>query len=236
MLNTAVAESLKRYADRLEQAADFEGELHEMIRQIIRDHRRILFNGNGYDEAWIREATEQRGLSNHRTTPDCIPHLLDEKNVQMLTAHKVFSLPELRSRCEIMLENYCKTVLIEANTMVDMARRQILPAVSAYASTLAGTIAAKRAVAPSLACVYETGSLTRLSVLTDRIALKTDALEAVALELRGAADAARASCAIRDRLLPAMAELRAVADEAETLTAEAHWPFPAYGELLFGVR
>ena len=236
MLNTAVAESLKRYADRLEQAADFEGELHEMIRQIIRDHRRILFNGNGYDEAWIREATEQRGLSNHRTTPDCIPHLLDEKNVQMLTAHKVFSLPELRSRCEIMLENYCKTVLIEANTMVDMARRQILPAVSAYASTLAGTIAAKRAVAPSLACVYETGSLTRLSVLTDRIALKTDALEAVALELRGAADAARASCAIRDRLLPAMAELRAVADEAETLTAEAHWPFPTYGELLFGVR
>ena len=236
MLNTAVAESLKRYADRLEQAADFEGELHEMIRQIIRDHRRILFNGNGYDEAWIREATEQRGLSNHRTTPDCIPHLLDEKNVQMLTAHKVFSLPELRSRCEIMLENYCKTVLIEANTMVDMARKQILPAVSAYASTLAGTIAAKRAVAPSLACVYETGSLTRLSVLTDRIALKTDALEAVALELRGAADAARASCAIRDRLLPAMAELRAVADEAETLTAEAHWPFPAYGELLFGVR
>ena len=122
MLNSAVAESLKIYADRLEQAENFEDKLHEMIRKTIKDHRHIIFNGNGYDDAWITEATEKRGLLNYRTTPDCMPHLLDEKNVQMLTSHKVFSEAELKSRCEIMLDNYCKTVLIEAK---DVYKRQV---------------------------------------------------------------------------------------------------------------
>ena len=148
MLNAAVAESLKIYADRLEAAEDFQTALHEMIRKTIKDHKRIIFNGNGYDDAWIKEATEVRGLCNYPTTPDCMPHILDEKNVQMLTAHKVFTVAELKSRCEIMLENYCKTVVIEANTMVDMARKQILPATEGYCAELAGTIAAKKAVAP----------------------------------------------------------------------------------------
>ena len=129
MLNSAVAESLKIYADRLEQAENFEEALHAMIRKTIKDHKRIIFNGNGYDDAWIKEATEVRGLLNYPSTPDCMPHLLDEKNVQMLTSHKVFSKTELESRCEIMLENYCKTIVIEANTMVDMAKREIIPAV-----------------------------------------------------------------------------------------------------------
>ena len=120
MLNSAVAESLKIYADRLEKAENFEEKLHEMIQKTIKDHKHIIFNGNGYDDTWIQEATEKRGLLNYRTTPDCMPHLLDKKNVQMLTAHKVFSEAELKSRCEIMLENYCKTVLIEANTMIDI--------------------------------------------------------------------------------------------------------------------
>ena len=235
MLNAAVAESLKIYADRLEGAEDFEGKLHEMIQKTIRDHKRIIFNGNGYDDAWLEEAA-RRGLSNYPTTPDCIPHIMDGKNVQMLTAHKVFSEAEMRSRCEILLENYCKTVIIEANTMIDMARKQILPAVQGYTAELAGGVAAKKAVSTDIVCGYESGLIARLSVLTDQIAAKTDELEASVLELKGAADVAQEAYAIRDAVIGRMAALRAVADEAETVTAEKYWPFPTYGELLFGVR
>ncbi len=236
MLNAAVAESLKIYADRLENAEDFETALHAMIKKTIKDHKRILFNGNGYDEAWIKEAVEVRGLCNYPTTPDCMPHLLDKKNVDMLTRHKVFSVAELQSRVDIMLENYSKTVIIEANTMVDMARKQILPAVEGYASELAGTITAKRAVSSSIACGYETGLLTRLSVLADQIAAKTDALETAVADLKNTSGILEESCAIRDTILSRMAALRAVVDEAETQTAKKYWPFPTYGELLFGVR
>ena len=236
MLNAAVAESLKIYADRLEAAEDFQTALHEMIRKTIKDHKRIIFNGNGYDDAWIKEATEVRGLCNYPTTPDCMPHILDEKNVQMLTAHKVFTVAELKSRCEIMLENYCKTVVIEANTMVDMARKQILPATEGYCAELAGTIAAKKAVAPALACQYETDLLTKLSALTDQIAGRTDDLEASLLALKDSEDIISESYAIRDTVIGAMAALRAAVDEAETVTSEKYWPFPTYGELLFGVR
>ena len=235
MLNAAVAESLKIYADRLEGAEDFEGKLHEMIQKTIRDHKRIIFNGNGYDDAWLEEAA-RRGLSNYPTTPDCIPRILDGKNVQMLTAHRVFSEAELRSRCEIQLENYCKTVIIEANTMIDMARKQILPAVQGYTAELAGGVAAKKAVSADIACGYESGLIARLSLLTDQIAARTDELEAAVLELKGAADVTQEACAIRDAVIGRMAALRTVADEAETLTAGKDWPFPTYGELLFGVR
>jgi len=236
MLNSAVAESLKIYADRLENAEDFETSLHEMIKKTIKDHKRILFNGNGYDDAWIKEATQVRGLSNYPTTPDCMPHLLDKKNVDMLTSHKVFSVAELESRVEIMLENYCKTVVIEANTMVDMARKQILPGVTAYTAELAQTIAAKRSAAPGIACGYETGLLSKLSVLTDQIALKTDELESAVVDLKNTSSITEESYAIRDTVISKMAALRAVADEAETQTAAKYWPFPTYGELLFGVR
>ena len=235
MLNAAVAESLKIYADRLEGAEDFEGKLHEMIQKTIRDHKRIIFNGNGYDDAWLEEAA-RRGLSNYPTTPDCIPHILDGKNVQMLTAHRVFSEAELKSRCEILLENYCKTVIIEANTMIDMARKQILPAVQGYTAELAGGVAAKKAVSADIACGYESGLIARLSLLTDQIAARTDELEAAVLELKGAADVTQEAYAIRDAVIGKMAALRTVADEAETLTAGKYWPFPTYGELLFGVR
>ena len=235
MLNAAVAESLKIYADRLEGAEDFEGKLHEMIQKTIRDHKRIIFNGNGYDDAWLEEAARRR-LSNYPTTPDCIPRILDGKNVQMLTAHRVFSEAELRSRCEIQLENYCKTVIIEANTMIDMARKQILPAVQGYTAELAGGVAAKKAVSADIACGYESGLIARLSLLTDQIAARTDELEAAVLELKGAADVTQEACAIRDAVIGRMAALRTVADEAETLTAGKYWPFPTYGELLFGVR
>ena len=165
-----------------------------------------------------------------------MPHLLDEKTVKMLTSHKVFSVPELESRCEIMLENYCKTVCIEASTMIDMARKQILPAVEKYVGDLAKTASAKKAVSPDIPCGYEAGLISKLSVLSEQIALKTDELEGAMLALNGISDTKEESFAIRDTILGKMAALRAVADEAETVTAAEYWPFPTYGELLFGVR
>ena len=235
MLNSAVAESLKIYADRLEGVENFEQSLHEMIKKTIKDHKRILFNGNGYDETWIEEA-EKRGLMNYRTTPDCMPHLLDKKNVEMLTSHKVFTETELKSRCEIMLDNYCKTVVIEANTMVEMARKQILPAVEAYVKEVSKTAVAKKQFAPDASCEYEKKTVTKLSLLMEQILDKTEMLEDEIMKLKFISDVKQESYAIRDSILPKMGELRAVADEAETLTADKYWPFPTYGELLFGVR
>ena len=236
MLNAAVAESLKIYADRLEGAEDFETALHDMIKKTIKDHRHIIFNGNGYDESWIKEATEKRGLLNYRTTADCVPHLLDKKNVDMLTAHKVFSEAEIKSRCEITLENYCKTIIIEANTMVSMARSQIAPAVEAYALELAKSAKAKREIDPDLLLTYESGLIKKLSALTDRISIGADELEKAVLALDGCGGVVEESAAIRDTVLVKMSELRVACDEAETVTAKKYWPFPTYGELLFGVR
>lgn len=236
MLNSAVAESLKIYADRLEKAKDFESALHEMIRKTIKDHKHIIFNGNGYDDTWIKEATEKRGLLNYRTTPDCMPHLLDEKNVRMLTSHKVFSEAELKSRCEIMLDNYCKTVLIEANTMIDMAKTEIAPAVSEYVLELAKTAAAKKAAESSISCNYETGLLKKLAILEDQIMIKAEELEDAVLKVQDITDITEESCMIRDSVLSKMGELRIACDSAETMTAKKFWPFPTYGDLLFSVR
>ena len=236
MLNSAVAESLKIYADRLEKVENFEDALHEMIRKTIKDHKHIIFNGNGYDDTWIEEATEKRGLLNYRTTPDCMPHLLDEKNVKMLTSHGVFSEAELKSRCDIMLENYCKTVIIEANTMVDMAKTQIAPAVEEYIVELAKAVSAKKSVDAGLACCYESGLIKKLSALTERIAIKTEELEKALIELHHAEDSVMEANMIRDVVLVKMGELRLACDEAETVTAKKYWPFPTYGDLLFSVR
>ena len=165
-----------------------------------------------------------------------MPHLLDEKNVKMLTRHNVYSPAELQSRCEIMLDNYCKTVIIEANTMVDMARRQILPAVENYTSDLASSASAKKAIVPEIACGYEAKLVKKLSVLIDQISMRSDDLEEAVLSLKDCSSVERESYQIRDTILPLMSSLRAVADEAETMTAEKYWPFPTYGDLLFGVR
>ncbi len=236
MLNSAVAESLKIYADRLEKAEDFETSLHEMIRKTIKDHKNIIFNGNGYDETWIKEATEKRGLLNYRTTADCIPHILDKKNVEMLTSHKVFSEAEIRSRYEITLDTYCKTIRIEANTMVDMARTEIAPAVEAYALSLARTAAAKKALDKDILCGYESRLVKKLSALTDRISARTDELDQALLDLKGIEDIGDEANAIRDTVLTKMNELRLACDEAEMITAKKYWPFPTYGDLLFGVK
>ena len=236
MLNTTVAESLRLFADELEGASDLNAALHDLIQRTIKEHKRIIFNGNGYDDAWIKEATEKRGLLNLRTTPDAIAMLLHKENIDMLVAHKVYTESELRSRYEIQLENYCKTVRIEALTMVDMARKEILPAVEDYVSDLAAAAAKKKTVDADLPCGYETKQLRRLSALVDTIDGRVDALEEKLVKLDTLHDLAEEAAFIRDVLIPGMGELRAAADEAETRTAATYWPFPTYGDLLFGVK
>lgn len=236
MLNTAVAESLKIYADRLENADNFEEKLHEMIRKTIKDHKRIIFNGNGYDDAWIKEATEERGLSNLKTTPDAMPHLLDKKNVDMLTSHKVFTVAELNSRCEIMLENYCKAVSIEASTMIEMSKTDISPAIAKYTAKLAIGINSKKMLNCSIPCSYELSVLKKLSTLNDNIAIKTEELESILASLSDYTDIGKESFAIRDSLIPKMEEVRSLCDEAETCTAKEFWPYPSYGDILFSVK
>ena len=236
MLNAAVAESLKIYADRLENVDDFETALHDMIKKTIKDHKRIIFNGNGYDDAWIKEATEERGLLNLRTTPDAMPAMIADKNVKMLTAHKIFSPAELHSRYEILLENYSKTVNIEALTMVDMARKEILPAVEGYTKSLAETLAAKKAAVAGLPCKYETATIAKLSELSDEIADATADLDSEIVKFQAIEDVTEAANDIRDVILGKMDALRAVCDEAETITAKEFWPFPTYSDLLFSVK
>ena len=236
MLNSAVAETLRIYADRLEGAENFETELHRMIRNTIKNHKRIIFNGNGYDENWIREATEKRGLLNFRTTADCMPHLLDKKNMDMLISHGVFTEAELKSRYEIMLENYCKTIVIEANTMVNMAKTQIVPAIESYAADVANAATAKKKLDSALACGYETGVVRKLSALADLIASKAEELETALISLDKAEDIGAKSVMIRDTVLGLMSELRIPCDEAETITAKNYWPMPTYADLLFGIK
>ncbi|MBQ2328318.1 MAG: glutamine synthetase III [Oscillospiraceae bacterium] len=234
MLNAAVAESLRQYADALEQAEDFETALHALIRDSFRAHRRILFNGNGYDEAWLQEA-EKRGLCNYRTTADALPHLLDEKNVALLTKHRVYSETELRARCETLLDNYCKTVRIEAKTMLWMTRRQILPAISGFAAELSERAVKRKALLPEAGCVYESSLAAELSSLIDEIHRKAAELEDALLHSGSAGTGAEDAAGIRDALLPRMQSLRIACDEAETKTDARAWPFPSYAELLFSV-
>ncbi len=236
MLNGAVAQSLKLFADELEKVDDFEGALHDLIRRTIHEHKRIIFNGNGYDDAWIKEATEKRGLLNLRSTPDAMPTILEEKNVSMLTGLKIFTKAEIESRYEIMMENYVKTVSIEAQTMLDMTRREILPAVERYTKELSDTLAAKLAVIPGLPSRYETGAITKLSTLADQIDAQAGELEQAVLHLKTITSVTESAFYIRDAILSRMAALRVVCDEAETVTDERCWPFPTYGDLLFGVR
>ena len=236
MLNAAVAESLKLYADELEKAEDFNTALHELIKNTIKAHKRIIFNGNGYDDAWITEATQKRGLLNLRTTPDAIPMLIQKDNMDMLMAHKVYTESEIRSRYEILLENYCKVVRIEALTMADMAKKEILPAVESYVSSLVTVAAAKRSLDAAIPGSYEKKLIKRLAALVDTIDCRTDALESEMVKLDMMGDLTEEAMFIRDEVIPRMCELRVVADEAETLTAANYWPFPTYGDLMFGVK
>lgn len=234
VLNSAVAEVLRQFADRLENCGeDFDSCLHDLIRQTVREHKRILFNGNGYDDAWIREATEVRGLKNLRTTPDAMQAVLEPGSVEMLTRQGIYSEAEIRSRYEISMENYVRTVRIEALTMVDMARKEILPAVIRYCGDLSASLNAKKAADPDLACRYEIKLVRTLSGLIDGIDEATGSLEKSIIRLRG--DNTEQAFCIRDEVLGRMEALRGLCDEAETVTATDYWPFPTYGDLLFGV-
>ena len=233
-LNAAVAEVLKQFADELEKADDFNTALHELIRRTIKDHKRIIFNGNGYDDAWIAEA-EKRGLMNLKTTADAMPRICDKKNVDMLTSHGIFTEAEIYSRRDIILDNYVKAVNIEALTMIDMARKEIIPAVTKFTADTASAVAVKNDVV-SVACKYEKRLITLLSDLIDEMDESASALEGAVAELRSYEDAVSASEFVRDSILPKMDALRAAADKAETVTAEDYWPFPTYDKLLFGVK
>ena len=235
MLNSAVAEILKDFADSLEKASDFEKDLHELIKNTIKEHKRIIFNGNGYGDEWMEEAAK-RGLSNLKTTPDCMPKLLDKKNADMLVTQGVFTQAELESRCEIMLENYTKAVNIEALTMVDIAKKQIIPAVEDYVASLVTTASRKMKISADIPMTYEKEVISKLSSLVDIIYDRTNILEAATNKLKDIEDITEQAYYIRDEILAKMASLRVAADEAETLTDKKYWPFPTYGDLLFGVR
>ncbi|MDD4124346.1 MAG: glutamine synthetase III [Eubacteriales bacterium] len=236
MLNSAVAEALRLFADRLEGKDDFNGELHKLIRDTIKAHKRIIFNGNGYDEKWIEEATKVRGLYNFKTTPDCMPCLISEKNTALLVNHRIYTKEELYSRYEIMLDNYCKIINIEALTMIDMSRKEILPAVCDYIKTLSETVVSKKAACSSAGYAYEEKLIKRLSTLTEIIDMRTEELEQKLIYAKGKTNVTALSASYRDDVIPAMQCLREVADEAENATAEKYWPYPTYGQLLFGVR
>ncbi len=234
-LNTAVAEVLSGFADELESAESFEHALHDLIVKTIRAHKRIIFNGNGYDDAWIREA-EKRGLYNLKTTPQAIPMLLQEKNIALFCKHKVLTEREIRARYEIMLEGYVKVLNIEALTMVDMVRKDILPAVSGYGDKLARAALDKKNALGTLPCRYELETLEQLSTCTDAIYDGVIALEKAIASVRGEEDKLEMAKAFESRVIPAMRTLRESVDLAETVTAYKDWPYPTYGDLLFGIK
>ena len=233
VINTAVAESLRQYADALEGSTDFENDLHELIRSVIRKHKRIIFSGNGYGEEWVREA-EKRGLLNLPTTPDCVPHYLAMKNVELFARHRVYTEIELAARYKMKLDNYCKVLHIEALTMLDMARQDILPAVSAFAKELCDTATAKNAL--GVEAVYETETAARVSKLMTAVLTEVRALEKASDDAEELADVLTRACAYKDNVLSAMSALRESVDELETLTARKYWPYPNYGDLLFSVK
>ena len=236
MINTSVAQSLMEFADRLENCSDFKSELQTLIKECIKNHKRIIFNGNGYDDAWTKEATEKRGLLNLRTTPECLPYLISDNNIEMFKTHKIYSEAEIRSRYEIVLENYCKIINIEALTMIDMVNKDILPAISSFVKSLCETVAVKKSVMAAVDCPYEEKLIERLSAATSSIYKNVTELENALIITRSIENVQEQANSFKDNIIPKMQELRAVTDEAECITAKECWPYPSYGELLFGVR
>ena len=235
VLNTAVAEELKQFADVLENADSFEDALHDLILKVIKEHKKIIFNGNGYDDAWVKEA-EKRGLLNLKSTPDAIPYYISDKNIKLFTSNKVFSEAEMHSRYEIMLENYSKLISIEALTMIDISRKDILPAASAFSKELAGTALSKKALLPIIDCKYELDLVKKISELTSEMYALTNKLEDTLSGARDLVGAEKIAKYYKNSVLAAMNEVRALADELETITAKSFWPYPSYSELLFGIN
>ncbi len=234
ILNTIVAEELSQFADELEKAPDFKKALNELIRRTISEHKRIIFNGNNYSDEWVSEA-ERRGLLNLKSSAEALPYLVSEKNIALFTKHNIFTETEVRSRCDIMLDNYSKMISIEAHTMIDMAQKEILPASIKYAGQLCETAAAKRALSENIACSAEIELAQKISALTGALSDEIQALDKALLTLKEAQDVQEEALSCCRTVIPAMLNLRCTADQLETLVAEEYWPFPTYGELLFGV-
>ena len=229
-LNTIMAEELNQFADELEKSKDFQADLQKLIKRVFTEHQRIIFNGNGYDDAWIAEA-EKRGLSNLASTADALPAYTAPKNVELFTKHGIYTKEEISARAEIHIENYTTVITIEANTMVDMIRHQILPAVSRYASDLCSRAAGKAACGVS--CGYEKDTAAQIGTLTDALADACAKLEQAVAQVPG--DAMDAMVYSHATIIPDMTAAREIADKLETLTDAAYWPFPVYSDLLFYV-
>ena len=233
VLNTAVAEVLDEFATQLEKAKDFEAALHKLVQKTFKDHKRIIFNGDGYDESWVKEA-KKRGLSNLKTTPDALAHLLDKKNVDLFKKHNVFSEVELQARHEVRLENYSKIIHIEALTMLDMANKDILPAMSKFTAELADAIAKKSAA--KISAGYEKGTLKEVANHLDAMYKAVKKLEADEVKGNDITDVVELADFCRDVIIPDMEEVRAHSDAIEMVADSKTWPYPSYGKLLFGVR
>ncbi len=233
VLNTIVASALSEFADKLEKADDFTAELNHLIRETITKHKRIIFNGNNYADEWVVEA-KRRGLLNLKSTAEALPYLIKENNVKMFEAFNVLTPVELHARYEILMENYVKVISIEALTMLNIARREIMPAVSKYIGQLSATAASAKQVTPDAACLYETSLVKKMSDLLGSMYQKTNALENVISHAHGddSVDTVNFS---HEKIVPAMVDLRVVADELETMVSKDAWPFPTYDDLLFGV-
>jgi len=235
VLNTAVAQVLKEYADKLEGKEDFASALHDLIKETIKNHKRILFNGNGYDDAWIEEA-EKRGLSNLKTTPDALAHLLDEENVKLFVDNKVYSEAEIYSRHEILLENYSKLIHIEALTMIGLAKKDLLPAVSNYMTYLAEAIASKKEISEALDVTYEESTLEALSSYMKDAYSALKSLESETNACEDMDDFVMQADSYKSAVIPSMDKLREAVDSMELITSREYWPLPSYGEILFGIR
>ena len=233
VLNTAVAESLRKYADILENADNFETSLHELIRSVIKKHKRIIFNGNGYGEEWLKEAAA-RGLKNFRTTVDCVPYYLDIKNVDLFARHRVYSEIELAARYKMKLDNYCKVIRIEAQTMQEMVWQDILPAASAYSKQLSDTAIAKAQL--GIDNGFEKEQAAKISALMSETVKNAQALADAAESADEYSDNYTRASVFRDKVLPAQEALRASVDELEVNTAKQFWPYPTYGDILFSVQ
>ncbi len=237
ILNTAIAEILKQFADILEpekEKGNFTVALNKLIRKTVKEHKRIIFNGNGYDDAWIEEA-EKRGLLNLRTTPDCLPYFVSEKNIKLFTDNKVFTAAEMQSRYEIWLENYCKVLNIESNTMVSMAKKYIFPAVMSYIQDLSKTVNEVKAAAPKASCKAETELIEKLSALANDVYDSFNSLEAATNKAELMTDLQKKADFYKDTVITLMDKLRAASDTLELITAKKYWPMPTYGDLMFKV-
>ena len=234
VLNTAVAKELKGYADELERADDFEKALVALVKRTLHDHKRIIFNGNGYSDEWEVEA-EKRGLFNLKTTVDAAPAMTSEKNIALFEEMGVLSRVEVMSRYEVIIEHYAKVLHIEAMTMLEMANKQLIPAATAYMSDVASAAAAKMAVSEKLSCKAENKVLEKLSAATDAMSDAVDALDAAVESAESETDSLEKAKAYRDKVLPAMADLRTNADAAEVVCGEDYWPLPSYSKMLYYV-